>query len=323
MGEASYIKNSIEVPALLLTQVNKIRQEIMVVISALVALKDKTVQSPGFHFYRQAVEEELAGNLAKAAKLYHRAAQHNHPDGRAAVQSVRYRLKISNNGGWAAGLSWPPGALLLISLGAVLIFAVAANSILLGRTPKQEPAAINIEVAIRSTPTLIILAALNTPTPTSTATPVATLSPTPATPTTTPVSSPTPLTPTSPPTPTPALGTAPKIIGPPDGLVWKDGAIVFEFEKLNLAHDELYCLETLRGYDQTLTEMWSFPPVGDTKPAIPIKADVFHIAKAQGIQCVVWSAYLGRGSCETIISHRTETRIIGLPRPCPREVVAR
>ncbi len=124
-------------------------------------------------------------------------------------------------------------------------------------------------------------------------------------------------------TPTLPLRTAPKIIDPPNGLVWKDGAVVFEFENLNLAHDELYCLATLRGYDESLTERWSFPPTGGIKPAIPVKAKVFHIAKTQGIRCIVWSAYIGRGTCESIISHRTEERIIGLPQPCPYEAAAR
>lgn len=124
-------------------------------------------------------------------------------------------------------------------------------------------------------------------------------------------------------TPTLPLRTAPKIIDPPNGLVWKDGAVVFEFEDLNLAHDELYCLATLRGYDEGLTERWGFPPTGGIKPAIPVKAKVFHIAKTQGIRCIVWSAYIGRGTCESIISHRTEERIIGLPQPCPYEAAAR
>lgn len=325
LREASYIENSVEIPALLLAQINKTQQEILEAVSALAGLKDQTVQSPAFRVYRLAVEEELAGNLAKAAKLYRSAARHNHPDGRAALQSGRYRLKSSNNGGWATALFRLPGVLWLISLAATLIFGVAAVPALVRYPPRQEPFAINIEATARPTPPLVAVVAPDTPTPTGTtttptATPLPTHTATPA-PTATPVPPPTQIVPTILPTPTLALKAAPKIIGPPDGVVWKDGAIVFEFEKLNLARDELYCLETLRGYDQTLTEMWSFPPVGDTRPAIPIKADVFHIAKAQGIQCVAWSAYLGRGSCDTIISHSTETRIIGLPHPCPLATV--
>lgn len=98
--------------------------------------------------------------------------------------------------------------------------------------------------------------------------------------------------------------------------MWNDGAIVFEFEDLNLADDELYCLNTLRGYDITNTENWSYPPAGNSEPYIPIQAHVFRIAKAQDIRCIVWSAAIGQGSCENIISENTVERVIGLPRPC-------
>ena len=67
-----------------------------------------------------------------------------------------------------------------------------------------------------------------------------------------------------PPTVTPtelAEKIAPLVIGPKDGLVWGDGAIVFEFEDMNIPEDELYCLNTrCSGYDNTLTENWSHPP---------------------------------------------------------------
>jgi hypothetical protein len=103
---------------------------------------------------------------------------------------------------------------------------------------------------------------------------------------------------------------------PKDGLVWSAGAIVFEFADMDLAYDELYCLNTMRGYDNTLTENWSFPPTGNKKPAIPIEANVFRVARTRGMQCVVWSAAIGKHSCDNIISQSTEERVIGLPRPC-------
>jgi hypothetical protein len=85
---------------------------------------------------------------------------------------------------------------------------------------------------------------------------------------------------------------------------------------MDLAYDELYCLNTLRGYDQTLTENWSFPPTGSKKRSIVIEANVFRVAKAQEIECIVWSAAIGKETCENIISQSTEERVIGLPRPC-------
>jgi hypothetical protein len=109
---------------------------------------------------------------------------------------------------------------------------------------------------------------------------------------------------------------APKLIGPRDGLVWNDGAIVFEFEPLDLADDELYCLNTLRGYDATNTENWSYPPTGNDQPFIPVQAHVFRVARSQDIRCIIWSAAIGKNTCENIISANTAKRVIGLPRPC-------
>jgi hypothetical protein len=99
-------------------------------------------------------------------------------------------------------------------------------------------------------------------------------------------------------------------------MVWLDGALVFEFETMDLAEDELYCLNTLRGFDKNNAENWSFPPTGNKEPAIPVDANVIRVAKAQDMRCIVWSAGIGKGSCETLISQRTEERIIGLPQPC-------
>lgn len=326
--EASYIENSIEIPEVLLRQIDKTRQEIHEVIESLIDLKDETTQPPGYSFYQMAFAEELAGNLAKAAKLYRSAARHKHPDAGAAIQSVRYRLRISNNSSLIAVWSWSPRNLLLISLTMILlVLGLLVVLMVAGRPPKQEPFAIKIEATARPTLPLVVVIVPNTATPTPTATSTPTLlpshTPTPV-PTITPSSQPVEIIPAPGfSTPTLSLRTAPKIIDPPNGLVWKDGAVVFEFENLNLAHDELYCLATLKGYDESLAERWSFPPTGGVKPAIPVKAKVFHIAKTQGIRCIVWSAYIGRGTCESIISHRTEERIIGLPQPCPYEAAAR
>ena len=50
--------------------------------------------------------------------------------------------------------------------------------------------------------------------------------------------------------------------------------------------------------------------------AISIEAHVFRIAKTEGMQCIVWSGAIGKGSCSNIISKSTEERMIGLPRVC-------
>jgi hypothetical protein len=114
----------------------------------------------------------------------------------------------------------------------------------------------------------------------------------------------------------PTLQPPPRIVGPRDGLVWLDGAIVFEFEPLNLAFDELYCLNTLRGYDSTATENWSYAPVGSKRPSIVVDSNVFKVAKVQGMQCVKWSVSIGKGSCDNPITRSSVGRVIGLPRPC-------
>jgi hypothetical protein len=106
------------------------------------------------------------------------------------------------------------------------------------------------------------------------------------------------------------------VLEPKNGLVWLDGTIVFEFAQMDLAYGELYCLNTLRGFDKTLTENWSFPATGSKKPSIPIEANVFRVAKVQGMQCIIWSAAIGKESCDNIISQSSEERVIGLPRPC-------
>jgi hypothetical protein len=99
-------------------------------------------------------------------------------------------------------------------------------------------------------------------------------------------------------------------------MVWKDGAIVFEFEDADLFFNELYCLNSMKGYNETNTENWSHPAVGRKQPSIPIEASVFRIAKSQGIDCITWSASIGVDSCDNIISENTPTQVIGLPRVC-------
>ncbi|MCB0155371.1 MAG: hypothetical protein KDF65_11300, partial [Anaerolineae bacterium] len=169
---------------------------------------------------------------------------------------------------------------------AVLIATVAPPTILVPNTATAIPTATSIPTTATATAT---------PLPTATATAIP----------------PTPL-----PTSTSILRAPPSIIGPQDGLVWGDGAVVFEFENLGLAENEIYCLNTLRGYDQTLTENWSYPPVGSKTPRIPIETNVFRTAKAQDIQCIVWSAYIGRGTCDTVISQKSKQRVIGMPQTC-------
>jgi hypothetical protein len=113
-----------------------------------------------------------------------------------------------------------------------------------------------LELAATPTAVLVQLIIPDTPTPppsaTPTATPAATETPT-ATATqalkaTTPPSPPPP--PSDTPTAVPTLRPAPRIIGPRDELVWKDGTIVFEFEPQRLGAGELYCLTTMRGFDR-------------------------------------------------------------------------
>jgi hypothetical protein len=49
---------------------------------------------------------------------------------------------------------------------------------------------------------------------------------------------------------------------------------------------------------------------------VVIEANVFRVAKVQGMQCIKWAAGIGKGTCENIISQTTVPRVIGLPRPC-------
>ena len=320
--EATYIEASAGIPELLTNQINEIRHEITTVEDELLTLNDESIQSPARQFYQEALVAELAEDLDKATKLYKSASRYAYPDASAALRRVRYSLKTAKNRA-AANKVWMPAATrqsrnrLLMGLAVFLILlliVIFGVSIRLSSTPEEVVA---LEPTATPTPPAVILIIPDTPIP------IPTLIPT-DTPTLVPTSTPAPVSPAVLPPetatpiamPTPTLRAAPKVVGPQDELVWKDGAVVFEFENLNLAYDELYCLNTLRGFDQTNTENWSFPPVGRKEPFIPIEANVFRIAKAQEMRCIVWSASIGKETCENIISQSTEERIIGLPQPC-------
>ena len=324
--EASYIAVSAAIPELLINQINEVRHAVEAVENELRALGDETLQTPAHQFYRDAFETDQAGDIAKANKLYKSAARYEHPDAEAAIRSLRYRIKISKNRS-AAGKVWLPtpasraknrlltGLAIVLTLLLIVILVVAGRFLtqlegiaVVTPTSPVTPTPVDVILIIPETATLIPTnTPMPTPTPTSTSTPIPTVAP---------IATPTEALPTETPTPVLPIRAAPKVIGPSDGLVWVDGAIVFEFEDLDLAYDELYCLSTLKGFDKTNTENWSFPPIGNKEPAIPIEANVFRIARAQGMRCILWSANIGKGSCDNVISASTEPRSIGLPRPC-------
>jgi hypothetical protein len=299
----------------LVNQINELRQDIVRVERELADLGDEAVAAPGAQLYREALAAELAGDTRQALNLYKKAARHTHPDANAALRSLRYRAakKPASGHPGAAKVDGQAGSRLWLGMGAGLI-VVLVVILAFGRplpAPSSPVAAIGATAT--TTATQIILIIPHTATPTPTDTPLA--APTPA-PTQTPIPTATPEPPTATPTSIPALRPAPKVIGPKDGLVWQDGAIVFEFEDLHLAYNELYCLNTMRGYDKTNTENWSHPSIGRKDPYIPVEANVFRIAKQQGIRCVVWTASIGVDSCDYIISENTPKRVIGLPQVC-------
>ncbi len=323
--EASFIKDSAIVPEWILNQINEVRHNIKNVEDELAALEVEstgaTPESSARKSYHQAFEAEISGEFSKAIKLYRNAARYTHPDASAAVRSVRYQSKTAKDKPVATEIWLPTSAgrsrsRLVIGAGAVLLLILIALFVLFGRS-STEPGSV-MAVAPTATPTFPLL-------PTSTSTPTSTATQTPThvpSPTDTP--QPPPLEPSLTNTPTstatsvakPTFRSAPKVIGPKNGLVWGDGAIVFEFEDSKLAYDELYCLNTLRGYDSTNTENWSYVPVGKKIPRIPIDANAFHVAKAQDIKCVVWSAFIAKETCDNVISESTAARVIGLPHAC-------
>jgi hypothetical protein len=319
--EATYIEASAGLPELLVHQINDLRHVIRDVEDELLALNDESIQTPARQFYREAFEAELADDYDKAIKLYKNASHCNHPDAGVAIRSVRYARKLARNKAAGGGRAWTSTASvnqsryrLIIGLAALLLLIVAGIFLVWGRPFSTSPEAAVIEPTATPTPPAVILIIPDTATPLPSATSTSTLTPVP---TDTPRSVLSIGTlPTETPAPTPTLKPAPRIVGPSDDMVWLDGAIVFEFETMDLAEDELYCLNTLRGFDKNNAENWSFPPTGNKEPAIPVDANVIRVAKAQDMRCIVWSAGIGKGSCETLISQRTEERIIGLPQPC-------
>lgn len=321
--ELSYMEASAAVPELSVNQTNQIRHRIQALESQLIT-DEESSETFAHRFYREAFEAELAGDSDKAIKLYKKADRYDHQDAEAAIRSLRYRLKRSRTvpGNLQAWL--PPTApnlrnRLIVGVAAVLICTPLAaiifywgNSTTPPQNVAQEPTA-TFTLTVTPVAVQLILPDTPTPQPTFTATPL-------PLPTNTPLAVATEVlatdTATPSPSPTPNLRPSLNIIGPRDGLVWLDGAVVFEFEDVDLDNDELYCLNTLRGLDSTNTENWSYPPTSSEKPFIPVQAQVFRVAQIQGIQCVVWSAGIGQGSCDNIISEITTERVIGMPRVC-------
>jgi hypothetical protein len=317
--ESSYIQASAAVPELLLNQINEVRQEIKRVEDELLALQDKSIATPARQYYWEAFAAELNGDLAEASKLYKNATRQSYHDANAAMRSVRYKMKSprvkSLRRVWTAVPVRQSRYQLLMGLSLLLVIillvALVGSFQLFSRSEAVVAEAPTATSTVTPTPPLVILIVPDTPTPSPTLTP--TLLPVPPAPPSSDQEVTLSPTDTSTPLPTPTLKAAPRVIEPKNGLTWGDGAIVFEFEELNLAYDELYCLDTLRGFDKTNTENWSFPPVGSKTPHIPVEANVFRVAKASGMRCIVWSAGIGKGSCDNIISQKTEARMIGLP----------
>lgn len=330
--ERTYIDAGAAIPKLSTNQTDDIRHRIDSVENALLAAQ--TGDSPDIlahRYYKQAFEAELAGQIDEALKLYKKAARYDHKDADPAIRSLRHRQKQLQAEAEAAQTILPASPLesrrrWLIGLAAILLVCTPLAILATNRqswfnspavlapqttlTPLGTPTSVLVQLITPGLPPLLpTFTATPIPPPTDTPAPVATFAPPTATPTITETLTPTP-------TPTIPLRPPPRVIGPRDNLVWNDGAIVFEFEPLSLADDELYCLDTLRGYDGTDTENWSYPPTGSKKPFIAIQANVLAVARAQGIQCVAWSAGIGQETCSNIISELTPQRIIGLPRPC-------
>ncbi len=332
--EASYISTSANIPDALLGQINEAQQNIQMLETELAEPGDNSTEARGRQFYREAVEAETTGDLNKAGKLYKSAARYAHQDGNAGARSVRYKIRAEKLRAAATEQDWlatPKGRskqrillgfVVILILILVVIFAFSNGS------------SIKFQQAVAASPTLLVSPTLpvvqliipNTPTPLPI--PTATPSPPPPSATATDTLQVVVTSPTQPPdivdtpsptptrTPVPPLKPAPVIIGPKDGLVWKDGAVVFEFQETDLAYDELYCVNTLRGFDAAGAENWSNAPVGSKNRTIAIEANVFHVAKSLGMKCVTWSAGIGKGTCDNLVSYTTVERVIGLPRPC-------
>jgi anti-sigma-K factor RskA len=328
--ETSYIDTSARTPLLFNNQVDDVRQQIIALEQELaVGSQADAAESKGRALYAEGFAAELSAELDKAVGLYKKAARYSHPDATPAVRSVRYKIKRGRTR--TTEIYLPSGtrskrSRWLVWL-AMLMVAIVLFVVLWLNFPAQEttqPVVTALETEI--SPTVVVqLVVPNTPTPRATSTfraVLATATQTPAPPTPTPAAATVEAPPTAPPTATdvptsvPTLGPPPGLIDPKDGLVWLDGAVVFEFKRQELAFDEQYCITSIRGYDINGAENWSYQSVGSKSPSIVIEAHVFRVAKVQGMQCVTWSAGIGKGSCENIVSQTTPPRIIGLPRPC-------
>lgn len=306
--EADYFQTVSGVPAWLVSKINETRRNIFRLEDELHTLDPRLAETAAKRLYREAYDAETVEDWKNAERLYRQAERHHHPD----AESARHSLKHRQNAGTPARQSvagW-------LIFGAIVVVALVL--IYINNTQPGQPAQTPVASLVTATP--LALAPI-VPTATPTLLPTYTPKPasSPAVVTSTPATSAEAVTPTPSPTPSPTpvlLRQAPKMIGPQNNLVWQGGAIVFYFEDLNLAPNELYCLDTLRGYDKTLTENWSKAPVGSKAPTIPVEANVFVVAKSEGMQCVTWSAYIGHETCDTPISQKTGTQIIGLPDPC-------
>ena len=313
--EASYIQFSTAIPEQVSKQIAETRQKIQATENELVILGDQTFDTSAREFYRVGFEAEAAGDFDEALKQYKNAARHDHPDANAALRSLRYRMKTGKLKAGTGVSPWagrPSRTLFWLGAAGIIIIVLIALFVLGRGFGTETPSAAAVEFTTTPTPTEVIIipsTATSTPTSTSTHTPT-------PTPTNTLEPTPTEIPVTDTPTPAPTLKPAPKIVGPKNGLVWKDGAVVFEFEDANLFFNELYCLNSMKGYDETDTENWSHPAIGRKQPSIPIEASVFRIAKTQGIECITWSASIGVDSCDNIVSKSTPIQVIGLPRVC-------
>ncbi len=321
--ESSYIQASAAVPEMLVNQINEMRQEIRKLEEELLTLQDESIDKRARQFYWEGFGAELSRDLPRALQSYKSAARYAYPDSSAAIRSVRYKIKapwvraMTGAQLWASPAGRSRGPLivgLLVMLALVMLLAFIGLAWLF---PRQGAVA---ELSSSTpTPPLVVLIVPDTATPLPTVTPLPSLTPVP-------VSTLTAVPPTAPvrpsststlsPTPVATLRPSPRVIDPKPELVWEDGTIVFEFERLDLDYDELYCVNTLRGYDKRNTENWSYPPVGSKEPRVAIEANVFRVARTQGMKCILWSGSIGKGSCENLISQKTEERMIGLPQPC-------
>lgn len=304
--EADYFQTVSGVPAWLLSKIDETRRNIFRLEDELQTLDPRLAETTAKRLYREAYDAEIVENWKNAEQLYRQSERHHHPD----AESARHSLRQRQNAGAPVSQSMV-GWLIFLAIGIVILALIYVNNAQVNQPPETPVTSLVTAtllplapIVATATPTL-----LPTYTPKPTSLPVVTIS-APAQP----ISTPTPfLTPS----PTPVLlRQAPKMIGPQNNLVWQGGAIVFYFEDLDLAPNELYCLDTLRGYDKTLTENWSKAPVGSKAPTIPVEANVFVIAQSKGMQCVTWSAYIGQETCDAPVSQKTGVQIIGLPDPC-------